>query len=151
MKLSQIASTLGAKLENGRPNIEITGVAAIEEAKPGQITFLANPKYAPAAKKTRASAVILGEDFPAVPTAMLRSNNPYLAFARCAQLFYQAPSYPAGVHASAVIHSSARIGENSHIGPYVVIGESVSIGKNAVVMAHVVVYPGVTIGDNFFA
>ncbi|HTZ94977.1 MAG TPA: UDP-3-O-(3-hydroxymyristoyl)glucosamine N-acyltransferase [Terriglobales bacterium] len=151
MKLSHIASTLGARLENGRPNTEITGVAGIEEAKPGQITFLANPKYAPAARKTRASAVILGEDFPALPTAMLRSQNPYLAFARCAQLFYQGPSYPAGVHATAVIHSSARIGENSHIGPYVVIGENVSIGKNAVVMAHVVVYPGVTIGDTFFA
>jgi UDP-3-O-[3-hydroxymyristoyl] glucosamine N-acyltransferase len=151
MRLSQIAETLGAKLENGSPEADITGVAAIEDARPGQITFLANPKYAASAKKTQASAVILGEDFPAIPAAMLRSKNPYLAFAQCAQLFYRAPAYAAGVHATAVIHSSAQIGANAHIGPYVVIGENVAIGKDAVLLAQVVIYRDVTIGDNFFA
>lgn len=151
MKLSHIASTLGAKLENGKPDAEITGIAGIEEATPGQITFLANPKYAAAARKTKATAVILGEDFPALPTAMLRSKNPYLAFASCAELFYQPTMYLPGIHPTAVIHPSARVGENAHIGPYVVIGENVSIGKNAVLLAHVVIYRGVTIGDHFFA
>jgi UDP-3-O-[3-hydroxymyristoyl] glucosamine N-acyltransferase len=151
MKLSQIASTLGARLENGAPDTEITGVAGIEEAGPGQITFVANPKYAVAAKSTKASAVIVAEDFPATPTAMLRSKNPYLAFAKCLELFHPAVKYAAGVHPTAVIHTSASIGENAHIGPYVVIGENVGIGKHAVLLAHVVIYRDVTIGNNFFA
>ena len=82
MKLAEIASVLGATLENGDPEAEITGVAGIEEAAAGQITFVANPKYAAAAKTTAASAMIVSEDFPAISTGMLRSKNPYLAFAQ---------------------------------------------------------------------
>ncbi len=151
MKLAQITSALSARLENGSPDTEITGVARIEEANAGQITFVANRKYAAAAKTTRASAVIVAEDFPAIATPTLRSRNPYLAFARAVELFYQPPKYVPGVHPTAVIHPSAKIGENAHIGPYVVIGENVSIGRNAVLLAHVVIYRDATIGHNFFA
>jgi len=151
MKLAQIASVLGARLENGAPETEITGVAGIEEAGIGQITFVANPKYAAMAKTTSASAVIVTEDFPAIHTALLRSKNPYLAFARAVELFYQPPQYAPGVHPSAVIHGSARIGGSAHIGPYVVIDEDVDIGTNAVLLAHVVIYRGARIGNNFFA
>ena len=90
MKLAQIASALDARLENGSPDTEITGVAGIKDAGPGQLTFVANPKYAGAARTTKASAVIVTEEFPAVPAAMLRSKNPYLAFAHALELFYQA-------------------------------------------------------------
>ena len=151
MKLAQIASTLKARLENGSPDTEITGVAGIEEAITGQITFVANPKYAAAARSTQASAVIVAEDFPAIPTAMLRSKNPYFTFAKAVELFYQPPKYAPGVHPTAVIHPSAKIGENAHIAPYVVISEGVEIGKNAVLLAHVVIYCDARIGDNFFA
>jgi len=151
MKLAQITSALSARLENGSPDTEITGVARIEEANAGQITFVANRKYAAVAKTTRASAVIVAEDFPAIATPTLRSRNPYLAFARAVELFYQPPKYVPGVHPTAVIHPSAKIGENAHIGPYVVIGENVSIGRNAVLLAHVVIYRDATIGHNFFA
>ncbi|PYX73947.1 MAG: UDP-3-O-(3-hydroxymyristoyl)glucosamine N-acyltransferase [Acidobacteria bacterium] len=151
MKLAQITAALSARLENGSPDTEITGVARIEEANAGQITFVANRKYAAAAKTTRASAVIVAEDFPAIATPTLRSRNPYLAFARAVELFYQPPKYVPGVHPTAVIHPSAKIGENAHIGPYVVIGENVSIGRNAVLLAHVVIYRDATIGHNFFA
>jgi len=151
MKLAQIASALNARLENGSPNIEITGVAGIEEAGSGQLTFVANPKYAAAARTTKASAVIVAENFPAIPAAMLRAQNPYLTFARALELFYQPPRYAPGVHPTAVIHASARIGDNAHIGPYVVIDEDVQIGRNAVMLAHVVIYRGAKIGDNFFA
>ena len=123
MKLAQIASALGARLENGSPDTEITGVAGIEEAGPGQLTFVANPKYAAAARTTKASAVIVAEDFPAFATAMLRSKNPYLAFARAIALFHPPPQYAPGIHPTAVVHPSARIGEGAHIGPYVVVGE----------------------------
>jgi len=151
MKLAQITAALSARLENGSPDTEITGVARIEEANAGQITFVANRKYAAAAKTTRASAVIVAEDFPAIATPTLRSRNPYLAFARAVELFYQSPKYVPGVHPTAVIHPSAKIGENAHIGPYVVIGENVSIGRNAVLLAHVVIYRDATIVHNFFA
>jgi UDP-3-O-[3-hydroxymyristoyl] glucosamine N-acyltransferase len=151
MNLGQIASALGARLENGSPTTEITGVAGIEQAGPGQLTFVANPKYAAAARNTKASAVIVADDFPAVATAMLRSKNPYLTFARAIALFHPPSKYAPGTHPTAVIHPSANMGEGAHIGPYVVIGEDVEIGKNAVLLAHVVIYRGVKIGDNFLA
>lgn len=151
MKLAEIASLLGAILENGDPDTEITGVAGVEEASHGEITFVANPKYAAAAKTTAASAVIVAEDFPAIPTGMLRSKNPYLAFARAIDLFYQSPAYEAGVHPTAVIAPTARIGKNAHIAAYVVIGEDVEIGDDAVLLPHVVVYRGARIGSHFFA
>ena len=151
MKLAQVASKLGARLENGSPETEITGVAGIEEAKAGQLTFVSNPKYAAAAKTTSASAVIVAEDFPAIATAMLRSRNPYLAFARAIELFYQPPQYRPGIHPTAVIDPSAKLGSGAHVGPYAVIERDVKIGKNAVLLSHVVIYPDVQIGDNFFA
>jgi UDP-3-O-[3-hydroxymyristoyl] glucosamine N-acyltransferase len=151
MKLSEIASRLGARLENGSPDTEISGVAGIEEAGEHQLTFIANRKYAAAARTTRASAVIVSEDFPAGATAVLRSKNPYLAFARALEVFYQPPQYAPGVHPTAVVHSSAKIGTGAHIGPYVVIDEDVVIGDRAVILAHVVIYRGARIGKNFFA
>jgi UDP-3-O-[3-hydroxymyristoyl] glucosamine N-acyltransferase len=151
MKLAQIAAALHARLENGSPDIEITGVAGIKDAGPGQLTFVANPKYAGAARTTRASAVIVTEEFPAVPTALLRCKNPYLAFAHALELFCQPPRYEPGVHPTAVVDPSARIGEGAHIGPYVVIDQGVEIGRNAVLLAHVVIYRDAKIGDHFFA
>ena len=151
MKLSEIALRLEARLENGSPDAEITGVAGIDEAGPGQITFVANPKYAAAARTTRASAIIVSEDFPAASTAVLRSKNPYLAFARAIEFFYQPPHYAPGKHPTAVVHPSAKIGPGAHIGPYVVVDEDVEIGNSAVLLAHVVIYRGAKIGDDFFA
>lgn len=151
MKLSQIASALDARLENGSPDTEIKGVAGIEEAGVGQLTFVANPKYAAAARKTRASAVIVADDFPALSTAVLRNKNPYLTFARAIALFHPAAKYAPGIHPTAVIHASAKIGDSAHIGPYVVISEDVEIGRNAVLLAHVVIYRGVKIGHTFLA
>jgi len=151
MKLSAIAAALNARLENGSPDTEITGLNGIEQAGPGELTFVSNPKYAAAARTTRASAVIVAEDFPAIPAAMLRAKDPYLSFARALELFHQAPQYAPGVHPTAVVDASAKVGANAHIGPYVVIGPGVEIGANAVLLAHVVVYRGVRIGNNFFA
>src|SRR5438046_8592561 len=151
MKLADIASTLNARVENGSPDLEITGVAGIEDAGAGQITFLANPKYAAAARTTKASAIILADNFPALSTAMLRSKNPYLTFAQAIELFYKPPKYAPGVHPSAVIHPSAKIGKGAHIGPYAEVKEDVGIGENAVLLAHVLIFGAGRIGVNFFA
>ena len=97
MKLSKLAQSLHARIENGASDTEITGVAGIEEAGPGQVTFVANPKYAAAARTTAASAVIVSEDFPIETRTVLRSKNPYFAFARAIELFYQAPGYAPGI------------------------------------------------------
>lgn len=151
MKLSAIAATLDARLENGSPDTEITGLNGIEQAAPGELTFVSNPKYSALARSTRASAVIVSEDFPAIPAAMLRAKNPYLTFAQALELFHPASPYRPGVHPTAAVHESARIGPDAHIGPYVVIDEDVQIGAGAVLLAHVVIYRGVKIGDHFFA
>jgi len=151
MKLADIASALNASIENASPETEITGVSGIEQAGPSQLTFVSNPKYKAAAKFTKASAVIVSENFPALSTGMLRSKNPYLAWAKAMELFYQPPHYAPGIHSTAVIHHTAKIGKHSHIGPYVVIDEDAVIGNNAVLLAHVVIYRGATIGHNFFA
>ena len=82
---------------------------------------------------------------------MLRSKNPYLAWAKALELFYQPPQYAVGVHPTAIVHASAKIGKNAHIGPYVVVDEGAEIGDNAVLLAHVVIYRNVKIGKNFFA
>jgi UDP-3-O-[3-hydroxymyristoyl] glucosamine N-acyltransferase len=157
MKLQTIATQLGARVVPAPgtatygTDVEITGVAGIEEAGPGQLTFVANPKYASAAKTTRASAIIVTEDFPAVATATLRTANPYLAFARAIELFYQPPRYLPGVHPSAVIHPSAKIGKNASIAACVVVEADVEIGDDCVLLPHVVIYRGAKIGRNFFA
>jgi UDP-3-O-[3-hydroxymyristoyl] glucosamine N-acyltransferase len=150
MRLAEIAKRLGCQLE-GDGELEITGVAGIEEARAGQLTFLANRKYAAAVKTTRASAILVGRDAGPVPLAALRSENPYLDFARAIEFYYEPQSYPAGIHGTAVIAASARIGEGAHIGPYCFVDEEVCIGRNAVLHSYVAVYRGAQIGDDFFA
>jgi UDP-3-O-[3-hydroxymyristoyl] glucosamine N-acyltransferase len=151
MKLADIATALSARVENASPTTEITGVAGIEQAGPGQLTFVSNPKYNAAAKTTKASAVIVAENFPALSTGMLRSKNPYLAWAKAIELFHRPPSYAPGIHPTAVVHPKAKIGKNAHLGPYVVVEEDAVIGDHAILLAHVVIYRGAAIGNNFFA
>jgi UDP-3-O-[3-hydroxymyristoyl] glucosamine N-acyltransferase len=150
MQAGELARVLEAELR-GDPDVEITGVAGIEEAGPGEITFVANPKYAALAKTTRAGAILVTLDFPDVPAVTLRLKNPYLAFARAVDIFYQPPAWPAGIHPTAAIHASAKVGANARIAAYAVIGENVVIGNDATILPHVVIYPGVRIGDRFFA
>lgn len=153
MRLAEIASTLDASLvgADGSADLEITGIAGIKEAGPHQLTFVANPKYAAAAKTTRAAAVIVAQDFQQIATPTLRTPNPYFAFARAIELFYQPPRYEPGVHPTAVIHPTAKLGKNAHVGPYVVIDADTEIGDDAVLLPHVAIYRGVRIGNNFFA
>jgi UDP-3-O-[3-hydroxymyristoyl] glucosamine N-acyltransferase len=152
MKLSAIASKLNLRLENESPDIEITRLNRIEQAEAGELTFISNPKYASAARSTKASAVIVAEDFSGASTATLvRAKDPYLAFARALELFHPPLRYAPGIHPTAVVHASAKIGRDAHLSPYVVVGENVEIGDNAVLLAHVVIYRAVKIGNNFFA
>jgi UDP-3-O-[3-hydroxymyristoyl] glucosamine N-acyltransferase len=150
MRSAELARRLGAELR-GDPDLAITGVSGIEEAGPGQITFVANPKYAALARTTRAAAILVTPDFPDVPAATLRLANPYLAFARAVELFYQAPVWAPGIDSTAAVHPTAQVGARAHIGPYAVISENVVIGDDAIILPHVVIYPGVRIGHRLFA
>ncbi len=150
MTLADLAEHLGATL-HGDPTIEITGVAGLETSGPGDVTFVANPKYGALAETTRASAVLVEPSFADISAATLRLANPYLAFARVIELFYQPPSYAPGIHSTAVIAPTARIGSNCHIGPYVVLSDHVTVGDDAVILPHVVLYPHAKIGHRFFA
>lgn len=151
MKLKDIAARLKVNLEPQDADAEITGLAGIEEARPGEITFIANPKYAVAAKTTQASAIIVDEKFPATGKPLLRTRNPQFAYARAMELFFRPPMYKPGIHPTAVIDSTARIGANASIGPGVVIDANAEIGDNCTLLAHTVIYRGVKIGNNFFA
>jgi UDP-3-O-[3-hydroxymyristoyl] glucosamine N-acyltransferase len=148
MKLSELAERLGAAL-HGDGALEITGVAGMEQATAGQLTFLANPKYAAKVKHSQASAILA--QAPVEGLATLVSKNPYLDFARSLALFYQPPTPPPGISPLAYVAPTARIGANPSIGPFVSIGEGVSVGDNAVLHPHVVIYPGAQIGDGFLA
>ncbi len=150
MKLGYIAETLGCALE-GDANVEITGVAGIEEARAGELTFLVNRKYRPALATTQASAIVVGKEAGAVRLPALRSENPYLDFARAIELFHPTPKFAAGIHPTAVIAKSAKVGAGAHIGPYCFVDEDVEIGRNAVLHSFVVIYRGTKIGDDFFA
>ena len=151
MKLIELANRIGARLEPAHADIDIHGIATIETAVPGQITFVSNPKYAPLARTTKASAIIVDEHFPSVDKPLLRTKNPQFGYARAVTLFHAPVQYQPGIHPTAVIDSSAEIGEGASIGPYVTIEAEVKIGQGCTLLPHVVIYRGVKIGNNFFA
>lgn len=139
LKLKNLADHLGCRLE-GDGEVEVVRLAGLTRAGPGELTFLANPRYAPALKVTKASAVILGEDVPAAPCAMLRCRNPYLAFANAVALFVEEARPAAGVDPRAAVAPDARLGADVSVGSFVSIAGDVTIGDRTAV------YPGATIG-----
>ncbi len=146
MKLSEIARALDCRLESAS-DPEIVGIAGIEEAGPGQLTFVSNRKYIRHIHDTKASAIILGLDLPAVSLPSLRTQNPYLAFARALELFHEPIKPEPGIHPSAVIAADALIGPEASIGAYVVIASGCRIGARVTLYPHIALYPGVSIGD----
>jgi UDP-3-O-[3-hydroxymyristoyl] glucosamine N-acyltransferase len=150
MRLAELAARLDCELE-GDGDIEITGVGTIENAEPGEVTFIANPRYARYLARTKASAVIMAIDGPSAPVASLRAAEPYLAFALAVEQFHRPMRAPLGVHPTAIVAPTARIGPGASIGAYSVVGEGVTIGRDVRLASHVVIYPDVQIGDRFFA
>ncbi len=151
MKLSEIASKVGAKLQDCPEDMEIHGVAPLEEAGAGEIAYVEDSKLVAQARSTQASALIVSQGFPSISLPTLRCDYPFLILTRVLELFYRPLKYEAGVHPTAVIHPSAKIGHRASIGAYVAIDADVEIGDDAVLLPHVVIYRGVRIGRNFFA
>lgn len=145
LTLDELARLVGGTV-SGDGAIVIRGVNGLREAGPGEIAFLANPKYAPLLATTRASAVIVA-DGTAVSLPAIRVKNPDLAFARAAERLGGEAWRPApGVHASAVVAPSARIGKDVSIGAFTVVEEGASIGDGAVLCPQVYVGAGARIG-----
>lgn len=150
MQLAELAKILSCELR-GDGDIDIERAAPVEGAGQGDITFVANQRYLRFLPTLAASAVILAPDAPDVAIASLRTADPYLTFSRVVELFHRPVALPSGIHPTAQIAASARIGANPSIGAYAVIGENVCIGDDARIAAHVVIYSEVTIGDRFLA
>jgi len=147
VKLSELATRLDCRLE-GDGELDVTRVAGIQDAQPGDVTFLANPKYEKLLATTRATAVILKEEAPAAPCAMLRARDPYLAFARAVSLFAPVSRPAPGVHALAAIAAEASLGADVSVGPFVAIGEGARIGERTVIYPNVTIGAGATVGSD---
>ncbi|MDF7823856.1 UDP-3-O-(3-hydroxymyristoyl)glucosamine N-acyltransferase [Pontiellaceae bacterium B12227] len=149
MKLSEIAEHVGGTID-GSGEIEIVSVAGLKEASEGDISFLANPKYAGQVLETAAAAVIVPNDWDRpVKCALIRSDNSDQAFAMVADLFYESvPAPVGGVHPSAVIAESAQLADGVSIGANVVIEEGVVVGANTVIQANCVIGYKTVIGEN---
>ena len=145
MKLKDLAERLACRLE-GDGDVEIQGVAGIEEAGPSHITFFANNKYAAELRATRAGAVILGDNAEAAPCAMLRTKNPYLAFAKAVGVFAPAWTPAAGVHPLAHVEDGASIAADASIAPFVFVGAGATIGARTVVLPHATIARDARIG-----
>lgn len=151
MKLRDVAAMLNAEIE-GSDEAEIRDVAKIEEAREGELAFVANPRYQKFLETTHASAVIVAKDLTVgagpKPT-LLRVKDPYLAFLKMLQHFHPpGDPLPPGIHPTAVIAESAVIGANVRIGAHVVIGERARVGDGTMLLHNTVLGAQVTVGSN---
>jgi len=148
MKLSQLASLTGARVEGASEDVEIIGAAGLDEAGSGHITFLANPRYTPRVNTTKASAIYLADDVQTEnPIAILRVKDSYLAYTRALRIFYPEPRIEPFIHPSAVIDPSAKVASNVAIGACTVVGKNVEIADGVCLHPNVTIYDDVVIGE----
>src|SRR5690349_21180908 len=147
MQLREVAERLGCRLE-GDGSVEIRGVAGLEQAGEGDLSFFANPRYAPALRRTRASAVIIGEGTPVAPCAMLRTKHPSLAFANAVSLFAAPPVPHAGIDVHSSIAADATLGRDVSVGAFSSVGRGARIGDRTIIHSNVFVGDGVVIGSD---
>ena len=147
MTLTELAQRLGCRLE-GDGQIEVVRVAGIEEAQPGEVTFLANAKYASRLGSTRASAVIADDAVNGAPCAVLRTREPYLAFAEAVALLSPPRRPAAGLSPLASVDPTAVIGPDVSVGPFTTIGARTRIGGATVIESHVAIGAGAVLGAN---
>ncbi len=145
MTLQQLAERIGARLE-GDGTLDVARVAGLDTAGPGDVTFLANERYAPEVATTKASAVILGAAGHLAPCAVLRVDNPYLAFARAAAALAPPSVLPIAVHPSAVIGEGVVLGPGVGIGPLAVLGRGARIGARTAIESHAVIGADAVVG-----
>ena len=148
MKLFELAEATNSTIENGDKALEITGAAGLDIAQQGEITFLANPKYTPQIRDTRAGAIFLNEGvrLDRNDIAVLRSKDSYLAYTRALRLFNPSAEVVPAVHPTAVIDPSADVARSCEIGANVVIGANCRVGEGVRIYPNATLYTGVSVG-----
>ena len=163
--LGEIAEAVGGTVE-GDESLMIEGVSGIKDAGPGQLTFLANPKYLSMLATTRASGIIVGLDTPGCEKNLIRTEHPYLAFTKALKLYSVEPPKPSGIHPGAVIgkdialgedvalhagvvlEDNCRIGDHSILYPGVFVGQGAEVGSDCTIYPRVVIFHDVIVGSN---
>lgn len=151
MKLKELVNRVNGRVSEGSGEIKITGVAALRDALPGDISFLSNKKYVKQLATTRASAVLVPEDFEIddVAAVLVRVKSPDHAFSKLVPFFAPPPIVrEPGIHVTAVVAEDVELGQDVHIGPYAVVGTGTVLGDRVVVEAHVVIGEQCLIGDD---
>jgi len=148
LSLAEIAEMVQGDLE-GDSTINIHDVAKIEDAGKGKVTFISNPRYAKYIDTTNASAVIVSKDFPRTAKPIIRTQNPYFSFLQVLKVFHPScETLAEGIHTSAIIDETTKLGANARIGACVVIDKKCRIGENVSIYPGVVIGPEVEIGKN---
>jgi UDP-3-O-[3-hydroxymyristoyl] glucosamine N-acyltransferase len=150
MKLFDLATATGAECAITEGDLEISAAAGLDEAQPGDVTFLSNPKYTNKVGTTRASAIYLSENAEIARNdiAILRAKDPYLAFTRALVVFHPRPAFEPGIDPAAVIELSARTGDGTFIGARSVVGANVKIGERVRIHPNVTIYEDASIDDD---
>ncbi len=150
MKLSDLADNTASIVENGDPELIIKSAAGLDIAENGQITFLANPKYTPQVKETKASAIFLSSDveIDRNDIAILRAKDAYVAYTKALRLFHPTPKIVPSIHKTAVIDESATIAEGVEIQANVVIGKDCEIKSGVKIFPNATIYEGAVVGEN---
>ena len=150
MKLAELAEKTSSVIEQGSPETEISSTAGLDLAGPGDVTFLANPKYFPQIAQTKASAIFLndGVGVDRSDIAILRARDAYVAYTEAMRLFFPEPELQAFIHPTAVIDPSADVDRNVEIHANVVIGANAKVSACVRIMPNATIYEGVTIGEN---
>jgi UDP-3-O-[3-hydroxymyristoyl] glucosamine N-acyltransferase len=145
--LAELAKQLGVSYR-GDGGVVLTGIATLRDARPGQLSFLDNVRYRKQLPSSKASVVILAEEYLAeCPTHALISDTPYVSYAQAASIFIANRSIAGpGVHKTAVVDPSVNIPSSAKIGPYAVVGANVTLGEDVELGAHCVLYSGVKLG-----
>ena len=147
LTVRELAGRLDCPFE-GDGSVVLTGVAGLDEAGPGQLSYLAHPRFRPFLGGTHAAALVLGTGEAWDRTPVIRAENPQLAFIRATEIFFTPYRPGPGVHPTAVVAPTARIGKDASIGPLCWIGDGAEIGDGSVLHPLVAVYPRVRIGRN---
>ncbi len=150
MKLAELAALTGAECAPSDSDIEITGAAGLEQAEPGQVTFLSNPRYTPKVAATGASAIYVAEgvEVSRADLAVLRAKDPYLAFTRALIAFHPREKVNFFIQDSVVVDETAIIAGDCFIGPGAVIGKYAYLGNRVRIHANVTIYDNAVIGDD---
>ncbi len=149
MKLGDLVERLGGRLEGGDRAAEVRGVGSLLEAEPHEVSFLTNARYQHQIEETRALAVFVAEDWAGPQgAALIRVADPNRAFADAAVLLSPSlPTYPPGIHPTAVIAEGASLGPDVHIGPFCIIASGAAVGARCVLVGHCQVEEGAVLGE----